>query len=300
MAETNRPTPQNSMTAGEYLAIALERSEEVRKQAKVKLNVEYGTEDRQKIDLYLPDRTPTSQLPVFLFIHGGYWVLGHKDTLGFMAPAITCLPAIFVAVGYRLAPGTKYPGAVDDCRDAVKWAYENIADYGGDPERIFVGGHSAGGHLAALITLQRDSLKRLGLPKNVIKGCLTVSGIFDVADTPGERREAFLNTPEEATEASPLIHVAGNHVPFLLEIGEHDFPNLKAQHPVMFQALQQQPGRVEVMERPALNHFQISLDNGEERGAWAKKVRQWLADPPVPMTGHLVEDNQGSVEAGLP
>ena len=54
------------------------------------------------------------------------------------------------------------------------------------------------------------------------------------------------------------------------------------------------------MERPALNHFQISLDNGEERGAWAKKVRQWLADPPLPMTGHPDEDNQGSVEGGLP
>ncbi len=289
MAESHRPTQQNSMTAGEYLAITLERSKEVQRQARVKLNVEYGAEDRQKIDLYLPDSSSTSQLPVLLFIHGGYWVLGHKDTLGFMAPAITCLPAIFISVGYRLAPGTKYPGAVEDCRDAVRWAYENIASYGGDPERIFVGGHSAGGHLAALITLQGDRFKSLALPDNVIKGCFAVSGIFDVTDTPEERREAFLNTPEEATEASPLSHVAGNHVPFLLEIGEHDFPNLKAQHPVMLQALQQQPGRVDALEQPGLNHFQISMDNGEERGAWATKVRQWLADPPSALTDRLVE-----------
>ena len=280
MAESRRPSPQNTLTAREYLTTSLRLSEEVKRQARVNLDVEYGAEDRQKIDLYLPGSSSNKGLPVLLFIHGGYWVLGHKDTLGFMAPAITCLPAIFVAVGYRLAPQAKYPGPVDDCRHAVKWVYENIHRHGGDPDRIFVGGHSAGGHLASLVTLQHNPIKGLALPDDVIKGCFSVSGIFDVADTPEDRRDAFLNSPEEAREASPLSHVAGNNVPFLLEIGEHDFPNLKAQHPVMVEALRQQPGRVEAIERNGVNHFQISLDNGDVCGVWATKVRQWMADLP--------------------
>ena len=68
---------------------------------------------------------------------------------------------------------------VEDCRNAVKWVYDNIAAHGGDPDRLFVGGHSAGGHLAALITLDADLWRGVGLPRDVIKGCFPVSGGFD-------------------------------------------------------------------------------------------------------------------------
>ena len=91
----------------------------------------YGTDDRQKLDVYLPKTSGLTGLPVLMFLHGGYWMLGHKDTLGFMAPPITQAPAILVTAGYRLAPGAKYPEQVDDCRNALKWVYENISDYGG-------------------------------------------------------------------------------------------------------------------------------------------------------------------------
>ena len=154
MSESTGQQSRSSITAGEYLEKALAWSKEVRREVRCDLDVPYGTDDRQKLDVYLPENAGSAGMPVLMFLHGGYWVLGHKDTLGFMAPPITLAPAILVTAGYRLAPGAKYPKQLDDCRNALKWVYENISGYCGDPDRIFVGGHSAGGHLASLISLQ--------------------------------------------------------------------------------------------------------------------------------------------------
>ena len=260
-------------------------SDDVRARWPAALDLPYGDAARQRLDLYLPpaDAPAARPAPVLLFFHGGYWVIGHKDLLGFMAPAITPAPALLVAVGYRLAPGAKHPQQADDCRAALRWVCDHIAEYGGDPARIYVGGHSAGGHLAALLTLQRHRLADFGLPPDVIKGCFPVSGVFDVTEAPPDRRQAFLNSDADARESSPIYNIdvtagaAGNVTPFLLEIGSHDFDNLRAQHPRMLAALQTQPGYVEEMVRQDHNHFQISLDHGDPESPWARRVRGWLA-----------------------
>ena len=276
MVEQAQRASQPSPGAGEYLEQAMAWSDEVRAKSRCALNLEYGDDERQKLDVYMPDVDPGVPAPVLLFFHGGYWVIGHKDLLGFMAPAITPAPALLVSVGYRLAPGAKYPQQVDDCRLALRWVYEHIADYGGDPERIFVGGHSAGGHLAALITLQRERLVKIGLPLGVIKGCFPVSGVFDVTETPPERREAFLASGGDAREASPMYSTKGNSTPFLLEIGSDDFDNLRAQHPRMLEALQAEQGFVEEMVRQGHNHFRISLDHADLESPWTRRVRKWM------------------------
>ncbi len=278
MVTPSNPIPPPSPGAGDYLEQAMAWSEQVRAQTRCELDIAYGPDERQKLDLYLPDAGTTA--PVLMFMHGGYWVIGHKDLLGFMAPALTQAPAILVSAGYRLAPGAKHPEQVDDCRAALKWVYENISGYGGDPERLFVGGHSAGGHLAAMIALQPGALEALGLPGGVIKGCFPVSGVFDVTDAPPERQEAFLSSPGHAREASPLYNVEGNTTPFLLEIGEDDFPNLRSQHVEMMRSLHSQAGYVEEMERQGHNHFLISLDHADPKSPWTARVRQWMTLPP--------------------
>ena len=279
MAESTGQQTGSPLTAGEYLEKALAWSKKVRRENRCVLDVPYGTDDRQKLDVFLPGNTGSAGMPVLIFFHGGYWVLGHKDTLGFMAPPITSAPAIMVTVGYRLAPGAKYPEQVDDCRNALRWTYENISQYGGDPDRIFVGGHSAGGHLASLVCLQRGRLPDFQIPPDIVKGCFPVSGVFDVSDSPMERREAFLTDPDQAREASPLYHTAGNTVPFFLEIGENDFPNLRNQHLAMLKTLRSEAGRVEGMERLGHNHFEISLDHGNLGNPWSRKVVEWMERP---------------------
>ena len=284
MAEQVGGMPGPSPGAGEYLERAMGWSDAVRARWRVALDLPYGDDARQRLDVYLPPEGVSggSLSPVLLFFHGGYWVIGHKDLLGFMAPAITPAPAVLVSVGYRLAPGAKHPRQAEDCRAALRWVYDHIGGYGGDRERIYVGGHSAGGHLAALITLQRERLAGLGLPAGVIKGCFPVSGVFDVTEAPPERREAFLASAADARAASPLYNIDvdagadGNATPFLLEIGGDDFDNLRAQHPRMLAALRSQPGYVEELVREGHNHFQISLDHGDPASPWVRRVREWM------------------------
>ena len=277
MVEQAQRAPHPSPGAPQYLEQAMAWSDDVRAQSRVALNLPYGADERQKLDVYMPDDPSPQPAPVLLFMHGGYWVIGHKDLMGFMAPAITPAPALLVAVGYRLAPGAKYPQQVDDCRAALRWVYDNIAAYGGDPGQIYVSGHSAGGHLAAMLTLQREQLMSLALPHDVIKACFPVSGVFDVFDTLPDRREAFLESEEDARDASPVYNTDGNTTPFLLEIGTDDFDNLRAQHPRMLEALRSQQGYVEEMVREGHNHFQISLDHADPDSPWVRRVRDWMS-----------------------
>ena len=277
MVEQAERVPQPSPGAGDYLELAMAWSNEVRSRSRVALDLPYGVDERQKLDIYMPDEELPKPAPVLLFMHGGYWVIGHKDLMGFMAPSLTPAPALLVAVGYRLAPGAKYPQQVDDCRAALRWVFDHIAEYGGDPSAIYVGGHSAGGHLAAMVTLQREQLEASGLPEDVIKGCFPVSGVFDVTETPPDRREAFLRSDDDARDASPVYNTEGNTTPFLLEIGGEDFNNLRAQHPRMLAALRSQPCRVEEMVREGHNHFRISLDHADPESPWVQRVRQWMA-----------------------
>ena len=276
MVEQTQRIPQPSPGAGEYLEQAMAWSDEVRARTRAALDLPYGDDERQKLDVYMPDEDPVAPVPVLIFFHGGYWVIGHKDLLGFMAPAITPAPALLVSAGYRLAPAAKYPQQVDDCRTALRWVYDNIAGYGGDPSRIYVGGHSAGGHLAAMMALQRDSLEDFGLPSNVIKGCFPVSGVFDVTGAPPERREAFLLSDGDAHGASPIFNTEGNTTPFLLEIGSDDFDNLREQHPRMLEALRTQHGFVEELVRQEHNHFRISLDHANLDSPWTCRLREWM------------------------
>ena len=278
MARLLKPQPQMSPIAEEYAATVMKLSKIVEDQSTTVLDIAYGPEEAQGLDLYLPDSESSGSLPVLMFIHGGGWRNGYKEWMGFMAPAITCLPAIFVSVGYRLAPEAKFPLPVEDCRNAVKWVYDNIAEHGGDPNRLFVGGHSAGGHLAALITLDTDSWTGVGLPADVIKGCFPVSGAFDFSDL--ARESAIIGSADDIGPASPINHVSGNTVPFFIAIGENDMPDLVRQAPAMADALRAQPGAVEIVEFERCDHFKISVDSGDVDGLWATTVRRWMTSPP--------------------
>ncbi|MGH6797642.1 MAG: alpha/beta hydrolase, partial [Roseiarcus sp.] len=112
----------------------------------VAIDQAYGSDYWQKLDIYRPAAPSPGTLPVLCFLHGGAWVNGCKEWLGFMAPVLTDLPAIFVAVSYRHAPEAKFPSQLDDTLDAVRWVHRNVERHGGDPRKIHLGGHSSGGH----------------------------------------------------------------------------------------------------------------------------------------------------------
>ena len=279
MPKTLKPQPSMSPVAEAYAATALQLSRDVQSRQRVVLDVPYGPDDEQQIDLYLSDNATSEPVPVLLFMHGGGWRHGYKEWMGFMAPAITCLPAIFISVGYRLAPNAKYPAPLEDCWNALRWVHENIGRYGGDPDRLMVGGHSAGGHLAAMLALQRNVPRDYGLPEAVVKGCFPVSGVFDLTDEPSDGVKALLSSPDDGAAASPIRLVADNRVPFFIAIGEHDSPRLVEQYEVMGSALRSEAGPVSIMKMDGCDHFQANIQGGEINGVWATEVRRWMADP---------------------
>jgi acetyl esterase/lipase len=271
------PQAPMSPPAEHYAAFCLAQTAQVQARMRHVRDIAYGSDYWQKIDLYLPDATPTDGMPTLLFLHGGYWTHGYKEWLGFMAPAFVSLPALFISVGYRLSPQAKHPAALEDCLAAFAWAYEHVATYGGNPRRLFLGGHSAGGHLAALLALQPQLLTAYGLPTDAITACFPVSGVYDLnGDVPPDRLQAFLGAGASPASASPLHYVPGNRTPFVLAVGEHDFPALYAQAYTMAAALRQQPGTVEFLEIDGVDHFQISMQGGDPQALWVQRVCAWM------------------------
>lgn len=256
------------------------------------IDVQYRSDDYwQKLDIFLPD-DPGASLPVFCFLHGGGWYTGHKEWTSFMAPAVLAAPAIFVTPSYRHAPAAQFPAQLDDCADAIAWVHNNIADYGGDPERIHLGGHSAGAHLAALTTLRRDVLAARRLPPDVIKGCYPVSGRYDLGEPSvcgagaapvREGRslvESFLGTTTNVAAASPIHQVGGNATPFFVAVGSRDLAGFVDQARAFVGALRKQRGVVRFQEFEGYDHFMMSEQCSQPDNPWMRAVHKLLREPP--------------------
>ena len=267
-------TPMRMPEANAYAAAALARSEAAAARCRGEFDVPYGPDPKHKLDLYLPAKAGRPA-PVLIFLHGGSWTHGYKEWMGFMAPALVDLPAILVAANYRLVPAHRFPAQVEDALAVLAWVHREIGRYGGDGARIFLGGHSAGGHLAAMATLRRDFWREHGLPANPLRGCVAVSTTFDYRAAP-EDAGGFLARPEDAAEASPIAHVAGNRVPFLIPWGGADFERARRTSATMASALKAADGEVSELVIPGADHFAMSLDLGDAAHPLTRTVRAVL------------------------
>ena len=190
---------------------------------------------RQVLDVYTPERAADGSLPVMFWIHGGGWQAGDKSDVALKPKVLTERGFVFVSTNYRLLPDVEMDVLIRDVAKSLGWVHRNIAEYGGDPKRIFVGGHSAGAQLAALISIDDRYLKEEGVSFDVLKGCVPVDG--DTYDIPkiimtAEHRQAlyggkmltfghrqkFGNDPEKHVDFSAVTHVAKNKgiPPFLI------------------------------------------------------------------------------------
>jgi acetyl esterase/lipase len=145
---------------------------------------------------------------------------------------------------------------------------ENVTAYGGDPDCIFIGGHSAGGHYAALLAAD-SSARDQRMPRGTLRGCLPLSGVFDFGPDSGlTMRPRFLG-PDAATDllASPIAHI-DRPVPFLIAVGSNDFAHLVPQAHAFAQALRQAGGMAEELVMPERTHFTASFAGGEAQGPW--------------------------------
>ncbi|MGH7126136.1 MAG: alpha/beta hydrolase [Stellaceae bacterium] len=268
-------TPMRMPAANAYAATALARSRAAAASSRTLLDVSYGPDPKHRLDLYLPP-APVAGAPVLIFLHGGSWTHGYKEWMGFMGPALVDLPAIFVAANYRLAPAHQFPAQLEDTLALLAWTQQHIAQHGGDRRRVFIGGHSAGGHLAALACLRQDLWPRHGLAEGAVRGCFPVSATFDYRGI-AEDAGSFLARPQDAAGASPVVYVEGNRVPFLVAWGGADFERARRTSREMAAALTKAGAVTREMEISGADHFQMSLDLGDAAHPWTRAVRAWLA-----------------------
>ena len=187
------------------------------------LDLAYGSDPKQVLDLYLPEGE-VSNAPVFLFLHGGGFREGDKSHYGSVAEPFIKAGVITAVASYRLTgSGAHYPAQPDDVKSTVKWLFENIGQYGGNPEAIYVGGHSAGAILSADIGVDRAWLVEMGMPKEIVKGIIPVSGPYDLRarGRPGEVY-AYAPTPELREQASPVLHVTDPVPVALVAVGSEE------------------------------------------------------------------------------
>jgi arylformamidase len=242
------------------------------------IEIDHGSDPYQTLTVFPADQ-PSGD--VLVFSHGGGWTNGYKEWMYFMAPVLNAQGVTFVSAGYRLAPAHVFPAGLEDCADAVAWVLQHIGEHGGNAERAFVGGHSAGGHYAALLAVTAGWRSARGLPSQALAGCLPVSGVYRFGEGSGlSVRPRFLGTgaPGEAeAAAAPLDRIeAAACPPFLLTIGERDFPHLVAQASEMAAALRAAgvPVHTEVLE--GCDHFEASLACGDPQRTWAAQAASWM------------------------
>ena len=173
---------------------------------------------RHKLDLYLPKGH--KDYPVLLFVHGGGWRNGDKKHFEKLGEVFAGKGIGTVVIGYRLTPQVQHPAHVQDVARAVAWTHQNIGKHGGRPDQIFVSGHSAGGHLVALLATDESYLKAQKLSLKDIKGAIPISGVYEIA--PGRWSGAFGKDAEDCKQASPLSHVKEHLPPFLILYAEKD------------------------------------------------------------------------------
>lgn len=227
----------------------------------VKRNIAYydgedADKERQKLDVYSPKGA--KDCPVVLFIHGGAWVFGDKDFFGLhagMGRMFARHGIVAVVANYRLSPKVKHPEHVKDVARAFAWTHRNIAHYGGRADRIYLCGHSAGGHLVSLLATDERYLKDEKRSFKDIKGVMSMSGVYEI---PAKLfADVFGKDAEVHRLAGPLSHVKEGCPPFLILYAEKDYPSCDAQSEKFAKALQDKKVEVRIQLIKERNHLDI-------------------------------------------
>ncbi len=262
-----------------WLLIAVASVSEARAQT-VTRDIRYSKEahERHVLDVYGP--AGAKNLPVVFWIHGGGWQTGDKGDVGRKPTAFADAGLVFVSTNYRLLPGVDMEAIVGDIARSLGWVHEHIAEYGGDPGRVLVMGHSAGGQLAALICTDERYLKAEGVPLSSIKGCVPVDGdtydvpaIIETAETRQRvhglpqatfgHRQKFGNDAGKHRDLSAVTHVAkGKGIPpfLILHVAEHPDTTAQARR---FRAVLEDAGvPVTVLAAPDTTHSRLNDNLG--------------------------------------
>lgn len=182
----------------------------------------YGGEPRQQLDIWAPAESNGQHHPVVIFYYGGSWRWGDRASYGFVGRALAARGYVVVIPDYRLVPQVRFPAFVQDSALAVKWVRDHIADYGGDPGRIAVAGHSAGAYNAAMVALDGHYLRDLGVDPAIIRAGVLLAGPFDFYPFDGPATQAAFGAWPHPAETQPISFARADAPPLLIVQGDTD------------------------------------------------------------------------------
>jgi arylformamidase len=247
---------------------------------------------RQVLDIYAPPNA--KNLPVVFWIHGGGWQTGDKANVQEKPPWFTQQGFVFVSINHRLLPEVDMETLIRDVAKAFGWIHQHIAEHGGDPSRVLVGGHSSGAQLAALICTDDGYLKEQGVAFSSLIGCLPVDGdtydvpaIIETAETrrrvhhePQSKyghREKFGNDPAKHIDFSAVTHVAnGKDIPPFLILYVSDHPDNAAQARRLAAVLNEAGVPATLFGGKETNHNKINASIGTEGDAATQALAEFI------------------------
>ena len=229
-----------------------------------------AVKDRNVLDVYVPKGA--KGYPVLFLVHGGTWQHGSKDFFKLVGTAFAKRGIGVVCPNYRLSPKVRHPAHVEDVAKAFAWTVDAIAAHGGDPKKIVVAGHSAGGHLVSLLATDESYLKAEKRSISDIKGVIGVSGVYSI---PPVLFDAIFGSDAKACKAaSPLEHVHEQCPPCVLIYGDKDLPFLDAMAKDLGKKWTGLKCDAEVCEIKNRNHINVMYDASKSTDAVFEKMEQ--------------------------
>ena len=221
--------------------------------------VPYGSADRQKLDVWVPDRPAGEALSVVIFFYGGGWNAGSRGDYGFAGAAFASRQFITVIPDYRLVPKVAFPTFVEDGARAVRWTRDNIHRYGGDPKRITLAGHSAGAYNAAMLALDSRFLKSAGVDAKTVRAVALLSGPYDFYPFMDARSRAAFGSFTRPRDTQPINFVRRGLPPIFLAHGSKDRVVLPRNSLHLAERLKQVGAPVTVRIYPGAGHVDTAL-----------------------------------------
>ena len=188
----------------------------------LRTDLAYGADPAQRLDIYAPSVPSRAPAPVLVFIYGGSWNSGVPAQYHFIGRTFARAGYVVVLPGYRRVPAGRFPHMLEDSAAAVRWVHDHIAEFGGDPARVFLAGHSAGAYNVMMLALERQWLGRQGLDDRAVRGVIGLSGPYDFFPfTTDAARAAFAHEPDPAL-TQPITFARAEGPPLLLLTGDRD------------------------------------------------------------------------------
>jgi arylformamidase len=261
----------------EYIACYPAESARTRDTLPARLDLRYGPTPGETLDVFLPEGS--GPWPVHVFVHGGYWRSLDKEDFSFVARAFQPAGVLVAVINYALIPTVDMDELVRQVRASVAWLHRNAGALGGDPARLTVSGHSAGGHLVAML-MSTDWGRFGGLPDDVVKAGCGISGLYDLEPI----RLCYLNetlglTVETARRNSPVHLVPAAAGRLLLPVGAKEGDEYHRQSESLAAAWRRRGLAVEVMDMAGHDHFSIITELGDAETPLSRAILHQI-DPP--------------------